>query len=227
MTRYARHRRRFRVHPAAIAAAVLLAGTFPAARADAAGFTILGHLPHLPHLPHLARVQRALEYQVNRQVARHWPVSPAWFGPHGIPIILKSAAAVQAVCGQGAGGCHEWATGPGLGSVPATIYIAYTDRLDETIAISHEIIEFETDPQVTTMINGWLTEACDPVDTSDAWYYVGSVGVADFVYPRFFMGVDHPAPWDWLRLTKAPQRPLPGASMADVTYLTPNFRTGS
>lgn len=124
-------------------------------------------------------IQRAVSFQVNRQVAEFWPrINPVSFTPAGALVNISTPAAVNAACEGEADGCH---------ASDLTIWINGQQSLgDVENTISHEIVEAEIDPHDNLYINGRLVEICDPF----SWSYrgLGGISVADFAIPAYFHG---------------------------------------
>lgn len=156
----------------------LAASAMLALAAPAAAFQFTIHANHRMSPANVQRVQRAISFQVNRQVAKVYPLNPVSFTPAGgIPIYLVSFDQVQAawheiwhaVPGDTVGGFHRFSS-----TDPAAVAIIVwgTDFQDTAATISHEIIETELDPQG---LNPQL-EICDRV--ANQTYTLWGVSVA-------------------------------------------------
>lgn len=122
-----------------------------------------------------ARIQRALSFQVNRQLARFWNVTPVNFASDGIPVVLSPQA--------------QMPDGDTLGyHLPDQIVVdaAWPTGVVE-VTISHEVLETEVDR------DGTGYEVCDPVN-SYSYRGVGGVWLSDFMVNNHagFLKGDYP-----------------------------------
>ena len=138
----------------------------------------------------IQRIERAVSFQVNMQVAKYWTVDPAsfldstnittattqWDCQNAITIDLQPT--MPSFCAADAG-CHA----------VSTLYVLTTQTtpmVENTI--SHEVVETETDRPGT----GWQTpgdggyEVCDPAGYN--YRGLGGVWLADFVLPAYYQG---------------------------------------
>ena len=167
-----------------IAAAVAVS-IIPATTAHALTF----HVVHRGVLSarQLTRAERAITFQVNHQVRRYWHNPPIRFGASGIPVYFYShRGASRHGCGPGADGCHGSA-------VWVENQPGWYDAM--TTALSHEVVETTVDPQNNRVLDGLLADPCD--EAQGATYLVGSVTVADFVFPSWYARGSH-GPWDFM-----------------------------
>jgi hypothetical protein len=95
---------------------------------------------------HLSIVKRAIDFQVNRQVARRYTLDPISFAPGGIPVHFASYATVQRVWAQDGGDPATVVTGLHSYGQREIWISAATSRDDWTTSLSHEIIEASVDP---------------------------------------------------------------------------------
>ncbi|HEY5091061.1 MAG TPA: hypothetical protein VIK30_13875 [Polyangia bacterium] len=154
----------------------VLAGLAVPASADAFRFTLV----HPP--AGITSVERAISFQVNRQVARAWPLDPISFGAGGVTVYFASEAAVQNAWNQSGGGdtgggiagfhLYDGATGR------RTIWVwRSATRAFWTDTLSHEIIETAVDPNA----NVPHREIADPAE--GLGYRLFGVAVAGWMLP--------------------------------------------
>ena len=130
----------------------------------------------------LGVVERAISFQVNRQVARAWRVDPVSFGAGGIPVYFTSEAVVSSAWLRAGGGnprggiagFHSY--DPATGQAVIWVWRS-ADRAFWTNTLSHEIIETEVDPSATHP----RLEIADAV--ADYSYRLFGVSVSDWLLP--------------------------------------------
>lgn len=152
-------------------------------------------------IPNETAVERALSFQVNRQVAKHWVVDPVSFVPSGgVVISVLPGAQIERVCQDvAATACHG-------GDV---IYLrAHLPPAVLSLVLSHEVIETEVDHYSDAYVGRWSLEPCDPVEYKS--YRLFGVTVSDYVYPAwFFRGAR--GPFDQLLAVKRALGPADGS----------------
>src|SRR6185312_5705184 len=62
-------------------------------------------------------IERAVSFQVNRQVAKFWPGAHASFAPDGIPVYVTDQASTTFHCGAVDAACH---------TIAPAIYVSWT-----------------------------------------------------------------------------------------------------
>ena len=129
----------------------------------------------------LTKVEAAVQYQVQYQVARFWPVGCVVFGPDGIPLTIIGISGAPVACNGPDSGCH-------ISSTPPSIVVGWDGIADDfSYIFSHEVIETLEDPTLTG------TEICDPVSWNE--YRDLGVAVADFILPSWV--TNGAGPWDY------------------------------
>lgn len=137
----------------------------------------------------VARVEKAVTVQVNTELLRHWARPRIAFGSSGINVYVEGQAAINRDCEDvGDVACHANPAG-----VPV-IYLLRNRFTDETVSVSHEVMETVINPgPVNLVMGGRRAEVADPV--SNSTYDVNGVWVSDFVYPNWFVAGSR-GPWD-------------------------------
>lgn len=163
-----------------IAAAVIAATLAAPSTASAFDFTLNAH--RRMTAANVAQIERAVQRQVNDQVAKHWPTSRLTFSATGgLPIDLVSQSQLAAAW-IAAGGPQKVASevvgfhARGANGEPV-IVVWGRDFSDTATAISHELIESSTDP------NGDGREIADPVEDGPG-YTLDGVPVANWILPN-------------------------------------------
>jgi len=164
-------------------AALIATAAALAAPASASAFDFTVHANGRMSAANVARIERAVSYQVNVQVAREWPdasASPLTFSATGgDPITLVSHHDVSHWFASSGGtilpfdviGFHY----TGDNGAPA-IVVWGEDFYDTAITVSHEAVEAEVDPL------GGGGEIADPVENGPS-YSLWGVPVANWVLP--------------------------------------------
>lgn len=116
------------------------------------------------------KMERAIDYQANVQMARYYPHSPIAFGSAGIPVYVVNEPTTGQDCGQGASGCHNTDT-----TGPYIVVWSGNNGNPLSVTVSHEVLETLADPNLTG------TEICDPVE-NDIYMHNG-VWLQDFILP--------------------------------------------
>lgn len=168
--------------------------------ASASAFTFTIYPGHYLSPQRQAKIERALSWQVNVQVAQKWSVTPATFVPSGgAMILITNNVVTSSFCSDAAEACHNYdGAGFTIGDIqaPPGPFIIVDgqdiDRHDLAEAISHEVVESEVDPTINVLVNGHLAEVCDPVEWDDSYYGPGGIALEGWVYPAYFFG-DHTA----------------------------------
>jgi hypothetical protein len=142
-----------------------------------------------------ARVEHAIEHVADTQLAPAWHAAKVTFGDTGVQIQFAGPWGVKTFCRVGdAGACHT--DPPGRRPV---IWVSTGTSTFESAALSHEVFEYDVDPQpnvVPTVYKGSHTviveEVCDPM--RGATQNVYGVPLSVFVYPRYYQDVAAAAP---------------------------------
>jgi hypothetical protein len=142
-----------------------------------------------------ARVEHAIEHVADTQLAPAWHAAKVTFGDTGVPIHFAGPWGVKTFCrGEEAGACH---TDP-LGRRPV-IWVSKGTSRSESVALSHEVFEYDVDPQPNTDPTEYkgshtviLEEVCDPM--RGATQSVNGVPVSWFAYPRYYHDLAAAAP---------------------------------
>lgn len=175
----------------------------------------------------LASVAAAINLQVNRDLARFWPVTAtvsALPGPATIPPGVWPLFVVSRIDDTTAGFHRTKHHQP---------YAEVEDGPAWTLAASHEILEMLVDPSGNDLVAAtavkldggeqseaegvfeYLLEICDPCEHPDCAYLVDGVVVSDFCTPEFY-GCD-PVPgarYTFRGSIDAPRRVLKGGYMS-------------